>query len=209
MSAPLIVGSVTAAPGQLASGWIDVPDGVDSGTRVPVTVANGAAAGPALALVAGTHGSEYTSILALQRLRRQLEPARMRGAAILVHMASPPAFYGRRIYHGPDGKNLNRVYPGRADGTVSERIAHALTREVIDRCTHLVDMHCGDGNESLRPYSYWIVTGASTLDAESRDLALAYGLDHILVDRGRPRDAAASVYMANTAITRGKPAITA
>jgi hypothetical protein len=70
-------------------------------------------------------------------------------------------------------------------------------------------MHCGDGNESLRPYSYWIVTGASTLDAESRDLALAYGLDHILVDRGRPRDAAASVYMANTAITRGKPAITA
>ena len=209
MSAPLTVGSVTAAPGQLASGWIDVPDGVDSGTRVPVTVANGAAAGPALALVAGTHGSEYTSILALQRLRRQLEPARMRGAAILVHMASPPAFYGRRIYHGPDGKNLNRVYPGRADGTVSERIAHALTREVVDRCTHLVDMHCGDGNESLRPYSYWIVTGSSTLDAESCDLALAFGLDHILVDRGRPRDSAASVYMANTAITRGKPAITA
>jgi predicted deacylase len=113
MSAPLTVGSVTAAPGQLASGWIDVPDGVDTGTRVPVTVANGAAAGPALALVAGTHGSEYTSILALQRLRCQLEPARMRGAAILVHMATPPAFYGRRIYHGPDGKNLNRVYPGR------------------------------------------------------------------------------------------------
>jgi uncharacterized protein len=92
---------------------------------------------------------------------------------------------------------------------VSERIAHALTREVVDPCTHLVDMHCGDGNESLRPYSYWIVTGASTLDAESCDLARAFGLDHILVDRGRPRDAAASVYMANTAITRGKPAITA
>ena len=112
MPSALTVGSVTAAPGQLASGWVEVPDGIDPGTRIPVTVANGAAAGPVLALVAGTHGSEYTSILALQRLRPKLEPARMRGAAILVHMANPPAFYGRRIYYSPDGKNLNRVYPG-------------------------------------------------------------------------------------------------
>src|SRR5215510_3700862 len=134
MPAPLTVGSVTAEPGKLVSGWIDVPDGVDPGTRIPVTIANGAAPGPVLALVGGTHGSEYTSILALQRLRRELEPTRMRGAAILVHMANPPAFYGRRVYYGPDGKNLNRVYPGKADGTVSERMAHAITREVIDRC---------------------------------------------------------------------------
>jgi predicted deacylase len=208
MSTSLAVGSVTAAPGQLASGWIEVPDGVDAGTRIPVTVANGAAPGPVLALVGGTHGSEYTSILALQRLRPRLEPARMRGAAILVHMANPPAFYGRRVYYGPDGKNLNRVYPGKADGTVSERIAHAITREVIDRCTHLADMHCGDGNESLRPYTYWIVAGDAAVDAQSRELALAYGLDHILVDHGRPRDPAASLFTANTAITRGKPAIT-
>lgn len=209
MSPPLTVGGVTAAPGQLVSGWIEVPDGVDPGTRIPVTVANGATPGPVLALVGGTHGSEYTSILALQRLRRELEPARMRGAAILVHMANPPAFYGRQVYYGPDGKNLNRVYPGRADGTVSERMACAITREVIDRCTHLADLHCGDGNESLRPYTYWIVGGDAAVDAQSRELALAYGLDHILVDRDRPRDPAASLFTANTAITRGKPAITA
>ena len=69
MSTTLTVGSATATPGTLASGWIDVPDGVDPGTRIPVTVANGTVAGPVLALIAGTHGSEYTSILALQRLR--------------------------------------------------------------------------------------------------------------------------------------------
>ena len=207
--APLTVGSATAAPGQLASGWIDVPDGVDPGTRIPVTVANGAAAGPALALVAGTHGYEYTSIIALQRLRGELAPARMRGAAILVHMANPPAFYGRRIYYSPGGKNLNRVYPGQVDGTVSDRMAYAITREIVDRCTHLADMHCGDGNESLRPYTYWIIGGNAAVDAETRELALAYGLDHILIDRDRPRDPAASRFTANTAITRGKPAITA
>jgi uncharacterized protein len=209
MSRSLTVGGVSAAPGELASGWIEVPDGVDTGTRIPVTVANGATPGPVLALIAGTHGSEYTSILALQRLRPDLQPARMRGGAILVHMANPPAFYGRRTYYGPDGKNLNRVYPGKADGTQSERMAYAITREVIERCTHLADMHCGDANESLRPYTYWIVGGDPAVDAGSRELALAYGLDHILVDRGRPRDPAASLFTANTAITRGKPAITA
>ena len=209
MSKTLTVGSASAAPGTMASGWIDVPDGVDPGTRIPVTVANGTSSGPVLALIAGTHGYEYTSILALQRLRPRLEPARMRGAAILVHMANPPSFYGRRIYYSPDGKNLNRMYPGKADGTVSERMAYAITRHVIDQCTHLADMHCGDGNESLRPYTYWIVGGDRAVDAGSRELALAYGLDHILVDRGRSKDPAASIFTANTAITRGKPAITA
>ena len=150
----LRVGEIAAQPGQQASGYIVVPDGADPGTRIPVSVFNGATPGPVLALIAGTHGSEYTSIVALQRVRARLDPARLKGAVILVHMANPTTFYGRRIYFSPDGKNLNRVYPGQADGTLSQRIAHAITTQVIAPATHVVDMHCGDGNESLRPYSY-------------------------------------------------------
>src|SRR5918994_742938 len=119
----LSVGSASARRGEAVSGWLQVPDGADPGTRIPVTVVHGAGPGPVLALVAGTHGYEYTSIVALPRVRERLVPARMNGSVILVHMANPPTFYGRRIYYGPDGKNLNRMYPGRADGTVSERIA--------------------------------------------------------------------------------------
>jgi predicted deacylase len=204
----LSVGSATARRGEAASGWIDVPSGADEGTRIPVSVIHGARPGPVLALIAGTHGYEYTSIVALPRVRARLDPAVMAGSVILVHMANPPAFYGRRIYYGPDGKNLNRVYPGRADGTQSERIAHAITTEVIDRATHLADMHCGDGNESLRPYSYWQVTGDAKMDAAGRGMALAFGLPHIVVDRERPKDAAKSLYTSNTAVLRGKPAIT-
>src|SRR5262249_58086655 len=122
-------------------------------------VAPGAGPAAVLALAAGTHGYDSPSALALHRVRPRLVPARMTGSVILVHLANPPCFYGRRVYYGPDGKNLNRAYPGTATGTISERIAHAITREVIDRCTHLADMHCGDGNELCRPYSYLVVSG--------------------------------------------------
>jgi predicted deacylase len=207
--APLVVGTLSAAPGRTVSGWLEVPDGVDPGTRIPVSVVHGARPGPVLALLAGTHGYEYTSIVALPRVLARLDPQRMAGSVILVHMANPPAFYGRRIYYGPDGKNLNRVYPGKADGTQSERIAFVLTREVIDKATHLVDMHCGDGNESLRPYSYWQVSGSPAVDEASRQMVLAFGLDHVVVDRERPKDPAKSAYTSNTAVLRGKPALTA
>jgi len=204
----LRVGEVVAAAGQQASGYLLVPDGVDPGTKIPVSVFHGAKPGPVLALIAGTHGYEYTSIVALQRVRARLDPAALAGSVILVHMANPTTFYGRRIYFSPDGKNLNRVYPGQADGTISQRIAHAITTEVISRATHLVDMHCGDGNESLRPYSYWQVTGDAALDEAGKQLALAFGLDHIVIDRERPSDPARTLYTSNTAVRRGKPAIT-
>lgn len=204
----LTVGGVTARRGEKKSGWIEVPAASDPGTRIPVSVVHGARPGAVLALIAGTHGYEYTSVVALPRVLARLDPARMTGSVILVHMANPPGFYGRRVYYGPDGKNLNRVFPGQAAGTVSERIAHALTTEVIDRSTHLVDMHCGDGNESLRPYSYWQVTGDTRLDEAGKQMALAFGLDHIVIDAERPRDTARSVYTSNTAVLRGKPALT-
>jgi predicted deacylase len=207
---PFTVGPVTAAPGSAASGAIDVPARPgDEGTSIPISVLRGARPGPVLALVAGVHGMEYPPILALQRLLRSIDPQRLAGTVIMVHVANMPSFLKRTIYYSPvDGHNLNRVFPGKAQGTISERIAHVITREVIERATHVVDLHCGDGNESLRPYSYWITTGAAAVVEQSRDLALAFGMDHIIVDGERPTDPQASLYLSNTAITRGKPAIT-
>ena len=70
-------------------------------------------------------------------------------------------------------------------------------------------MHSGDSNEALRPYSYWNKLGLDdAVDERARDLALAFGLDHIVIDRGRPRDRNASLFCANTAQVRGKPAVT-
>jgi len=206
--APLRVGDVEARPGVRASGYLAVPDGADPGTRIPVTVVHGATPGPVLALVAGTHGYEYPPVLALQRLRARLDPASLSGSVILVHFANPTTFYGRRIYYSPDGKNLNRVFPGSPTGTISERIAHVITTEVIERATHVVDVHGGDGNESLRPYAYWQVTGDPAMDEAGKQMVLAFGLDHVVVDRERPADPSRTMYTSNTAVRRGKPAIT-
>ncbi len=205
----LRVGDVVAARGVMASGVIRVPDGLDEGVDIPVSVVNGRQPGKVLALIAGTHGYEYTSVLALQRLLLKLDPAQMKGSVILVHLANPEAFYGRRIYVNSDGKNLNRVYPGKKDGTISERIAFAITRDVIDQATHVVDMHSGDGNESLRPYSYWMTGNDPVVDAQSKELNLAYGLDHIVIDHDRSKDVRNSRYTSMTGILRGKPSITA
>ncbi len=205
---PLTVGTAVANAGQKVTGWIEVPGANDEGTRIPVTIAHGADDGPVLALIAGTHGYEYTSIIALPRIAAALDPAKMHGSVILVHMANPTTFYGRRIYYGSDAKNLNRMYPGNPSGSISERIAHAITTQVIDKATHLIDMHCGDGNESLRPYSYWMPIGDERVDNAAREMVLAYGLDHIVIDRTRPTDPKKTLYTSTTAMVRGKPAIT-
>lgn len=206
----LTIRGITAAPGTRASGFIEVPAGVDSGTRIPITIVRGRAAGPVLALIGGTHGSEVAPIIALQRVRAGLDPAELRGTLIIVHVANLPSFLGRTIYYSPiDRKNLNRMYPGRADGTVSQRIAHAITTEIIERADYLVDMHSGDGNESLRPYLYWNKLGADArVDSLAKEMALAWGNEHIIVDTTRTRDPANSIYTQNTAHLRGKPALT-
>ncbi|HEV2690393.1 MAG TPA: succinylglutamate desuccinylase/aspartoacylase family protein [Bryobacteraceae bacterium] len=193
----------------IESRTLDVPAGVDPGTQIPVTTVRGARPGVVLALIAGNHGYEYPPILALQELRSQIDPAKLAGTVTMVHVANMPSFLGRTVYFSPvDGKNLNRVYPGRTDGTVSERIAYAITTEVIEKSDYVLDLHCGDGNESLRPYVYQMLTGQRGMDDAIARLVLAFGIDHIVVDRNRPTDPARSLYCSTTAITRGKPAAT-
>lgn len=204
------IGSVTAQSGEKISGFLDIPAGVDSATRVPISILRGRQQGPTLTLVAGTHGSEVAPIIALQRVREAVDPAALRGTLILVHIANLPSYVHRTIYRNPwDQKNLNRVFPGKPNGTVTERIAHAITTQIIDKTDYLVDMHAGDGNESLRPYTYWIDHRINArVDSLSKLMALAWGSDHIIIDTGRPKDPAASLYVTNTALLRGKPAIT-
>ena len=207
-SVPFSVGTATAAPGQKSIGYLEVPAGVDAATRIPVTVINGEKPGPVLALVSGAHGTEYTSIIALEKLSNLLGPSQIAGTVILVPLVNIQSFEQKVPHVNPvDNKSMNRFYPGKADGTQTERVSFFITKQVVDRCDYLIDYHGGDLDESLRPYAYWAPTGKEAQDRISKEMVLAFGLDHIIIWRDRPTDLGATRYLDNTSTARGKPSI--
>ena len=176
---------------------------------LPVTVVNGLQPGPVLLLTAGIHGDEFPSMLALQRLRTELDPADIKGTVVLLHLANLPGFHGRRLALSPeDEKNLNRVFPGKKNGTSTEQVAELLTREFISRIDFLVDMHSGSSNQHLLPHVYSPFVGDDKLDTLTFEFAKATGMKHIVLYGDRPRDPNNSISYPNTAMTRGKPGLT-
>jgi predicted deacylase len=202
------VGEVEAEPGQKRSGFILVPEGADGPElQLPVTIINGSRPGPILALTAGVHGYEYVPILTLQRLRKDLDPRELSGTVILVHVVNLPSYFKRTIYTNPhDWKNQNRVFPGRLDGSMTERIAYQVTHEVLDTCDYHLDLHCGDGNEDLMTYLYCTETGDPELDRKTRELAVNFGFKVIIHVAADPRDSASMC--AHASLFQGKPSLT-
>jgi predicted deacylase len=208
--ATLRVGTASAKRGEKAYGALQVPAGIDAGYDIPVVVIHGAKPGPVLAVVAGSHGSEYASIIAVEQLIADVNPSALSGTLILVPLVNVPSFEQIVPHVNPtDGKNMNRFYPGNPKGTQTERASYVITKEVVEPSDHLIDLHGGDVDENLRPYSYWTVTGNQKQDEASKAMAIAFGLPHIVISTDRPSDPAASRYLENTATTRGKPSITA
>jgi predicted deacylase len=202
------VGTASAEPGQKANGYIEVPAGVDAATNIPVVVINGAKPGPVLALVTGAHGTEYVSIVAVEKLIGELDPAQVTGKVILLPLVNITSFEQKVPHVNPiDNKSMNRFYPGKMDGTQTDRVLYMITKEVVDRCDYLIDYHGGDLDESLRPYAYWGPTGKEAQDRISKQMVLAFGLDHIIIWSERSSDPAATRYLDNTASVRGKPSI--
>ena len=197
--------------GERVSGELPVNGGVDGvETFIPVTVFHGRGSGPVLSLIAGIHGSEYSPIISMQRLPELLDPQAMAGTLIIVHIANLPAFQGRSVYFGPDDlKNLNRSFPGKADGTVTERIAFTLSEEIMPLSDYLIDIHSGDGNESLRPsYSaYYAEAGGTEVVGQSRRLAVAFGLETIVQFAGSYSSLDDAIYTSAQSVTRGIPSI--
>src|SRR5437762_13723209 len=83
-----VVGTASAARGEKAYGAIEVPAGSDAALTIPVFVANGAKPGPVLALVSGLHGTEYASIIALERVIERIDPAQLSGTVIVVPLVN-------------------------------------------------------------------------------------------------------------------------
>lgn len=152
------------------------PD-VGAPVEIPCIAVRGARPGPTLLVTAGVHGAEYASIEAAYRVA-ETDPSDLSGTLVVLPIACPPSYFARTPYVNPvDGKNLNRAFPGRADGTFAERLAHWLTGEFISRADAYVDLHGGDLIESLAPFA---IHDAG--HEPSRALAEAFGLPLRIAD---------------------------
>lgn len=121
-------------PGSKRFGYVNVVDNLAVSVKMPFGVVHGAELGPTLMVTGGLYPTEYCGVEAASRLYRMLEPDSLRGRLISVPVVNMHSFQWRTrwINLGStgttpfDGKNVNSVFPGNPEGSLSDRIAYTL-----------------------------------------------------------------------------------
>jgi predicted deacylase len=155
--------------------------------------------GPLLAVFGGVHGDEPEGVFATRTIAG-MDLDLICGEVVVVPVAHPAAF-AADTRTGPDGDNLARVFPGKADGTPTERVAAALTEHILSKADALVDLHTAG-----RHYDMALLAGFGSSPGPARDMsrkmAEAFGADVVWLHPGTSTGRTLSVMQA-----RGKPAI--
>ncbi len=144
-------GGITVASGEKVSQYVTVT-GTDY--KFPITIINGKEDGKTFLATAGIHGCEYPGIQAMVEMAKEIDPADVSGVVILMHCINISGFEERQTYVVPDDperKNLNRLFPGNADGTLADKICAFLSEEFVAKSDFHVDIHSGDMVEKLDP----------------------------------------------------------
>ena len=178
----------------------------DTQIEIPITIINGAADGPTLLVTAGIHGGEYPGIAAAMELGGELEPEHLHGRLIMLHPVNIQGFWARREFIVPeDGKNLNRVFPGRVDGTLSEKIAYLISSRLFQLADFYVDLHSGDIHESLHPYVYYPGQPTEEVAQKVRSVAKVLNVEYMVrsMATGGAYNYAASTGLPSILIERG------
>ncbi len=127
--------------GQTSRVWIAMgEDGRGAPLLVPCLVARGQAPGPVVGLTAAIHGNELNGMPIIHRLFRQLDAAALVGAVIGVPVLNLPGFL-RSQREFLEGKDLNRIMPGRPGGSSAEVYAHNILSRIVGRFDVLIDLH--------------------------------------------------------------------
>lgn len=144
--------------------------------KLPLWIIAGSVEGPILTVTAGVHGSEYASILAAISTFGDVGINDLKkGVLVIIPIVNPPAFSQRTSFVCPiDNVNLNRVFPGDANGSITSRIAYSLFSEILVHSDYVVDLHGGDLFERLLTHSRYFVSGRNDVDEKSRTLATLF-----------------------------------
>ena len=119
---------------------------------IPITVIRNGD-GPTALFTGGNHGDEYEGMIAILDLARSLEASEIAGRVILLPMMNHPAVRGGRRTSPIDGGNLNRLFPGRPDGGITQKIADYVTTALLPLADVVVDLHSGGKTLEFVPYA--------------------------------------------------------
>jgi predicted deacylase len=172
---PVQIRDIRAEAGKKVRGFITVGETPAGPIRIPIMLIAGTRPGPTLCLTAGVHATEYPAIDAVIRTIQSLKPEALSGTVIAAPVVSQIMYQTRTPFISPiDGQNLNRMAPGRPDGTISELLAHVLLEEVVLKADVHIDCHGGDLGEILWPYAGYALTGNARQDRRGEALARLY-----------------------------------
>ena len=118
--------------------------------NLPVVVMHGKKAGPTMLVTAAIHGDEINGVEIIRRLVNYKPLKRLKGTLILAPVVNVFGFI-QRIRYLPDRRDLNRSFPGSEKGSLASRIAHLVKTELVDRATHIIDLHTGAIHRSNLP----------------------------------------------------------
>ncbi len=137
-------------------GFLKLPHSRDDSAwgsvMIPLTVIKNGE-GPTALLTGGNHGDEYEGPLALQELAITLTPDQITGRVIVVPMMNLPAFAVGRRCSPVDGANMNRSFPGRPDGTVTQKICHYIATQLVPQADIVLDFHSGGRTLDFLPFA--------------------------------------------------------
>lgn len=174
---------------------------------VPCGLVVGARPGPTGLVVAGIHGTELLMQDVAQLLLLRLQPCEVRGAICVVLCADVlAAECGMPTFNPRDGQNLNRVWPGRSDGSVTECLAHAIYSQIVAKVDYVVDLHGGEWTEEALPVSIVQSGGDANVDEGSMRLAHAARLGYIELHQAATQGEKQSTIIAQ-AVRDGKAAV--
>lgn len=173
-----ISATVDFAADGVQHGFLRLPysrdDAAWGSVMIPVTVVKNGA-GPTALLTGGNHGDEYEGPIALFDLARSLSAADVTGRVIIVPAMNYPAFMAGTRTSPIDKGNLNRSFPGRPDGTVTEKIADYFQRVLLPLADVVLDFHSGGKTLDFLPFCAAHILPDKTQEARAFDLVRAFG----------------------------------
>jgi uncharacterized protein len=182
----MIIGGTEVNPGERHEGYLNIAE-KDEFYQIPFIAVNGALSGKIIAILGGTHGTEYAGIEAVLRVMRELDPNQMSGAVIAVPVVNVPQFRHRTQFTSPiDGVNLNNVYPGDPEGSFTHRLAHLVFQDVVSKADALIDCHGGDLNEDIRGFVVASKGPDEELNRVSLEMASCYPCELVHVFPANP-----------------------